>query len=114
MKTCKSGIIVAASAALVALAAPAHLRAQTAAEIAKGKELFKAGKCSVCHKVGSTGGKLGPDLSNEGNKRKADWLESYLPNPKSINPKNVMPPVKLKDADLKALIAYVLSLKTGS
>lgn len=114
MRTWKSGIIVTAAAALVALAVPAHLQAQNAAQVAKGKELFKTNKCSVCHKVGSTGGKLGPDLSNEGNKRKEAWLQSYLPNPKSINPKNVMPAVKLKDADLKALIAYVLSLKTGS
>ncbi len=114
MRTWKTGIIVTATAALVSLAAPARLRAQNAAEVAKGKDLFKTGKCSVCHKVGSTGGKLGPDLSNEGNKREADWLEHYLPNPKSLNPKNVMPPVKLKEADLKALIAYLRSLKTDS
>jgi cytochrome c oxidase subunit II len=116
MRTWKTGIVVAASAALMALSAPAVLRAQTAAEVAKGKTLFqaKAQSCTVCHKVGTTGGKLGPDLSDEGNKRKADWLEHYLPNPKSLNPKNVMPAVKLKDGDLKALIAYLLSLKTGS
>jgi mono/diheme cytochrome c family protein len=92
------------------------MRVAAQADVAKGKTLYDTSpnKCPTCHKIAGKGGKLAPDLSNVGNRRDEAWLVKYLPNPKSINPKNVMPPVKLGDADMKALIAYLLSLKSGS
>jgi cytochrome c2 len=77
----------------------------------KGEKVFKDAKCSVCHKVGSTGGKMGPELTKVGATRDLAWLNKYLVNPKADNPKNKMPPVKAKGADLDDLIAYLLSLK---
>lgn len=77
----------------------------------KGEKVYKDAKCSVCHKVGSTGGKMGPDLTKTGATRDLAWLTKYLVNPKAENPKNKMPPVKTKGADLDDLIAYLLSLK---
>jgi cytochrome c2 len=95
-------------------AVPQRLAAQ--GDVAKGKTLYDTSpnKCPTCHKIAGKGGKLAPDLSDVGHRRDEAWLAKYLPNPKSINPKNVMPPVKLGDADMKALIAYLLSLKSGS
>ena len=77
----------------------------------KGEKIYKDAKCSVCHKVGSTGGKMGPDLTKVGAARDLAWLTKYLVNPKAENPKNKMPPVKAKVADLNDLIAYLQSLK---
>lgn len=77
----------------------------------KGEKIYKDAKCSVCHKVGSTGGKMGPELTKVGATRDLAWLAKYLANPKAENPKNKMPPVKAKGADLDDLIAYLLSLK---
>ena len=68
-------------------------------------------KCSLCHKIGDSGGKLGPDLSAIGTKRDAAWLFKYLPNPQVFDPKNKMPPVTVKGQDLADLVAYLGSLK---
>ena len=77
----------------------------------KGEKVYKDAKCSVCHKVGGTGGKMGPELTKVGAARDLAWLSKYLVNPKTENPKNKMPPVKAKGTDLDDLIAYLLSLK---
>ena len=76
----------------------------------KGEKIYVAQKCSLCHKIGTAGGKLGPDLSTVGTRRDAAWLEKYLPNPKLVDPKNKMPVVKAKDQDLADLIAYLETL----
>jgi cytochrome c2 len=77
----------------------------------KGERVYKDAKCSVCHKIGTVGGKMGPEITKVGATRDAAWLAKYLVNPKGDNPKNKMPPVKVKGADLDDLIAYLLSLK---
>lgn len=77
----------------------------------KGEKGYKDAKCSVCHKIGSAGGKMGPELTKVGATRDLAWLKKYLANPKAENPKNKMPPVKAKGADLDNLVAYLLSLK---
>jgi putative heme-binding domain-containing protein len=58
-------------------------------DVTRGRELFlKAGSlCINCHKVGSTGGAVGPDLSQIGKKyNKAQILESILDPSKAIDP----------------------------
>ena len=114
MRSVRCAVVPALSLILLMWVAPARVAAQ--GDVAKGKTLYDTSpnKCPTCHKIGGKGGKLAPDLSNVGNRRDEAWLAKYLPNPKSINPKNIMPPVKLPDADMKALIAYLLSLKSGS
>jgi cbb3-type cytochrome oxidase cytochrome c subunit len=57
------------------------------------------------------GAKMGPELTKVGTTRDREWLLKYLANPKAENPKNKMPAVKAKGADLDHLIAYLLSLK---
>ena len=94
--------------ALIALAAAP---VAAAGDKVKGEKVYKDAKCSVCHKIGSTGGKMGPELTKVGAARDLAWLTKYLVNPKAENPKNKMPPVKAKGADLDDLIAYLLSLK---
>jgi len=79
----------------------------------KGKQIFLNSnpQCSLCHTVGASGGKFGPDLSAIGKKRDAVWLAKYLPNPRFLDPANKMPAVTAKGKDLEDLIAYLVSLK---
>ena len=77
----------------------------------KGEKVYQDNKCSVCHKIDTKGGKMGPELTKVGATRDTAWLAKFLVNPKADNPKNKMPAVKVKGADLDNLIAYLVSLK---
>ncbi len=77
----------------------------------KGEAIYKAQKCSMCHRIGTAGAKMGPELTKVGATRNQAWLLKYLTNPKADNPKNKMPAVKVKGADLDHLVAYMVSLK---
>ena len=80
--------------------------------VAKGKEIYAQKKCSMCHMIDGVGGKIGGDLSDEGNKgRDEEWLIKYFKDPKSLMPEAKMRPVKGTDEELKALAAYLMSLK---
>jgi len=96
---------------LMAATVPQAATPQRPGDPAKGQKVYLDQKCNLCHKVGATGGKLGPDLSAVGAKRDAAWLYRYLVNPKVVDPKNKMPAVKVKGADLDDLVGYLLSLK---
>lgn len=102
---------IAWAVAVMVLAGSSIAPAAASGDKVKGEKVYKDAKCSVCHKLGSTGGKMGPDLTKVGATRNMAWLAKYLANPKAENPKNKMPPVKAKGADLDDLIAYLLSLK---
>ena len=43
----------------------------------KGAQIYKDAKCSVCHKIGPAGGKMGPDLTKVGATRDLAWLAKY-------------------------------------
>jgi mono/diheme cytochrome c family protein len=78
---------------------------------ANGEKVYAAQKCSNCHRIATVGGALGPDLSNTGATREAAWLDKLLRDPKSVNPKAVMPAVTLTDDERRDLVAYLRTLK---
>lgn len=84
---------------------------KTKADATRGREIFLQQKCILCHKVGDSGGVLGPDLTAVGERKDAAWLQKYLPKPQAFDPKNKMPPVGVKGQDLDDLVAYLVSLK---
>jgi putative heme-binding domain-containing protein len=79
-------------------------------DAARGRELFlKSGSlCVNCHKVGTTGGAVGPDLSQIGKKyNRAQLLESILEPSKVIDPPYVAYLVETTDG--KVLTGVVAS-----
>ena len=80
------------------------------ARVADGEKVYLEKKCAVCHAIRGTGGKAGPELSAEGTKRDAQWLKTFMRDPKAVNPKAKMPPFKGGDEELEALVAYLASL----
>jgi ubiquinol-cytochrome c reductase cytochrome b subunit len=90
-------------------AAPAVLSADAKA----GSDLFKSSGCAACHRIGGTGGSIGPDLSGEGIKgRSRQWLGDQLRNPKAHNPASIMPSITaLGDKAIEQLVEYLLSLR---
>jgi putative heme-binding domain-containing protein len=95
---------------MLTIAGAGTLAAQSG-NAANGEKLYTSQKCSVCHQISGKGGKMGPELTKVAATRDAKWLAAYLPNPKSVDPKNKMPVVKLKGAELDDLVAYLLTLK---
>src|SRR5262249_27454180 len=78
---------------------------------ADGKKLFDNLGCANCHKVGTQGGAAGPELTHVGKTRDTNFLVQKLKNPKFNNPNSIMPPVTKPDKDIKALAAYLMTLK---
>jgi ubiquinol-cytochrome c reductase cytochrome b subunit len=81
-----------------------------------GSELFQTQGCTACHRIGASGGTIGPDLSGEGLKgRSAEWLTQQLRDSRSRNPASVMPPfASLGDDKIANLVEFLQSLKAES
>ncbi len=85
-----------------------------AAQIAAGKKVYDSNGCKACHKIGEAGGSSAPDLTKVGAdpKHTAKWLQTQVNSPKTNNPNSTMPPYpQIKGKDIKALVAYLGSLK---
>jgi ubiquinol-cytochrome c reductase cytochrome b subunit len=78
---------------------------------AKGKTIFEAQTCNACHGDGGVGTAAAPALIGVGAKFSSDQLAALLKHPTAKMTAGGMPSVNLPDDDMKALIAYVESLK---
>ena len=94
---------------------PKAKAADTKALIAEGKKVYIKNACKTCHVIGDDkGGKIGPDLTHVGKDEKPADLVIYIREPKKKNPQSLMPayaPNQINDKQLKALVAYLASLK---
>src|SRR3954468_18463159 len=98
--------------------APRAARAQDAAQVKKGEQVYAAQKCSMCHSIAGKGGKFSA-LDGVGAKLSAADIHQWIVDPvgkaqKSASTKK--PPMpkkydKLPAADIDALAAYMQSLK---
>lgn len=83
--------------------------------IAAGKKVYDANGCKSCHAIAGEGGMTGPELTKVAADKKHDakWLQVAVVNPKAHNPNSTMPGYEdqIKGKDLKALVAYLGSLK---
>lgn len=87
-------------------------------DVEKGKAVYAAQKCSMCHAIAGVGGKTSP-LDGVGKKLSAADIHAWIATPKVMEKKTnstKKPPMpdrygKLPAADLDALVAYMVSLK---
>lgn len=88
----------------------------------RGLQVFLGAQCPVCHSVGGTPayGSVGPDLTHLASRQTIAAgtlantrgnLGGWIMNPQSIKPGNDMPPSQLEPRDLRALLAYLETLK---
>lgn len=79
---------------------------------AMGKQLYEVKyQCQGCHTIGSSGGYVGPNLSNAGNWLNAAWIEQWLKNPQALVPGAIEPRRAFTSEEIDALTAYLLTLK---
>ncbi len=104
---------LALGVALLFGSAPAA-SAQPKGDAASGKKLYEKRKCDLCHMIAGKGKPApGTDLTKEGTKNRGiPWQIEHFKNPKSKDPKSIMPPVTgLNDKELLDLATYMESLK---
>jgi cytochrome c oxidase subunit 2 len=88
---------------------------------ALGRQAFTGQACVGCHTIqGLSGGQLGPDLTHFASRKTIAGgmlrntpgnLSRWLKNPPAVKPGSLMPDLKLTDAQVAALVAYLGSLR---
>jgi cytochrome c oxidase subunit 2 len=87
----------------------------------RGRDVFRSSACMGCHAIrGLSGGVAGPDLTHFGSRRTLaggmlantpQALARWLKNPPAVKPGSLMPDLRLSDADVAVLVAYLESLQ---
>jgi cytochrome c oxidase subunit 2 len=92
------------------------------AEAAAGQQLFLSRPCASCHAIRGTSaaGTAGPDLTHVGSRRTIGAglfettrgsLAAWIADPQTLKPGNNMPMVPLSGDELRAISAYMASLR---
>lgn len=87
-----------------------------------GREAFVDNSCDRCHSIASADIEAtvksermrGPDLSNIGKTREADWLARYLEKEADIDGKPHRSSFKGSDEELQAIAAWLAGLEDSS
>ena len=97
-------------------AAPAAAAGAPAPSTSEGAALIQSLGCLACHTIDGRGGKVGPDLSDEGSRQHTGaWLGEQIRDPKSHDAASVMPSFKsLSDAKIQALVQYLSGLRSDA
>lgn len=82
------------------------------AAVSPGAAVFQTRGCMNCHSLQGKGGTFGPALDAVGGKMDAEQIEHYIQDPKSVNPKALMPPQKdLSRKELEEVARFLAGLK---
>ncbi len=73
----------------------------------KGELLFKEYDCSACHRMGSEGRFVGPDLTWIGSRKTEAWEQVWLKDPPGFKPDTFMPNFHIPEKGIAALTAYL-------
>jgi mono/diheme cytochrome c family protein len=78
---------------------------------ARGKQLYynKYG-CNSCHKIGQSGGEVGPPLDRAGFRLNASWVYRWIKYPQIMKPHTKMPNLGVSDDDAKAIMLFLKAL----
>ncbi len=83
-----------------------------AAGISPGAAVFQTKGCMNCHALHGTGGTFGPALDTIGRTLTMEQIEHYVQDPKSVNPKAMMPPQKeLSQREIEEVAKFLSGLK---
>jgi len=104
-KLALAGALAALAAAVPAFAQPSR------ALVERGRAAFVDNGCHGCHMVGKMGTPIGPDLSRVGFKYREEYLERWLRDPAYLRPTAHMPKLEITEGDIKALAAYLATLR---
>jgi len=96
-----------AAALVIAVAVAA---AAAGGDVEKGKAVYEAQKCKMCHSIAGVGNKKSP-LDEVGSSLSADDIKKWIVEPKKMKADTTMKAYKLSDEDLENVTAYMLSLK---
>lgn len=78
-----------------------------------GKRVGKMGLgCYGCHELRGRGNDIGPDLTEQGDKVKRDWLHRWLKEPQWYLPDSKMGDFHLTEEEVRALTDYLMTQKT--
>jgi cytochrome c2 len=73
----------------------------------KGELLFKDYDCSACHRTGSEGRFIGPDLTWVGLRKTEAWEKIWLADPPAFKPGTFMPNFHIPKKGITALAAFL-------
>lgn len=85
--------------------------AQPARDGEPGRAVFFSQGCYGCHRLGVAGTPIAHDLSHVGRKYTEAELARWLRDPASQKPNAHMPRLALTDEEIRALAAYLASLR---
>jgi mono/diheme cytochrome c family protein len=100
-------LIEAAASSLSALAVAAALDPVAAT----GKKVYDGESCDACHGENGVGTNVGPKLAGATAQKSAEELTNLLRHPTAKMIEGEMKAVDVSDDDLKALVAYIKSVK---
>jgi cytochrome c oxidase subunit II len=101
------GMPLALAVAVAALAASSGAQEP----IDEGKRYFIDIGCYGCHVVGKMGTPIGTELTHVGAKYSRAYLERWLRDPSAQRPSAHMPALDLSEQQVKALAAFLSSLR---